>query len=143
MLSPKIDLTLNRQFTSGEIDHNVDMLNSVRYVEIDLIITDDEAMTVDEYAHIFRFETLFGKRRHKNEKNTVFDKEKRYINELETHCQRCGKELRLPWNGTMCLVNLCKECNEVMNESLGKIPWKREYEGAMDRSIKDILFNSK
>lgn len=139
MLSPKIDLTLNREFTSGEIDVNVS--NSVRYVEIDLI-TNDEAMTVDEYAHIFRFETLFGKRRHKNEKNTVFDKEKRYINELETHCQRCGKELRLPWNGIM-YFDLCRECNEAVNESLGKIPWKRDGVGLSHRNIKDDLFNSK
>lgn len=139
MLSPKIDLTLNREFTSGEIDVNIS--NSVRYVEIDLI-TDDEAMTVDEYAHIFRFETLFGKRRHQNEKNKVFDKEKRYINELKTHCQRCGKEFRLPWNDIMCF-DLCKECNDAVNESLGKIPWKREYEGLSHRNIKDDLFNSK
>ena len=82
---------------------------------------DDDNISNDEYDALVRHESIFGCRRHFNEKHDVFKKaDEAYLEEMHTHCFRCGKEIRLPWAKRH---DLCPECDEAMRN---KIPWDKK-----------------
>jgi len=140
MISSKVDLTENREFSRGDgnriipLDSNFDELIGVTYQR--------ERMSSSEYDRLRAWENIFGRRRHFTEVLDVFldKREEEYKENIRTHCYRCGKELRSPWT----MINgLCKDCNEkVMTDVNGRIPWIKQL-SARERDIKDILFNSR
>lgn len=109
MLPSNIDLTENRDFGGGETE---DTLVS--------IYLDAELMTPEQYETVIRWERIFGKKRHTNEKNSLFDEETPFIDIWRNKCQRCGKELA-PWNIT---YSLCRDCNRIVENNVQQIPWR-------------------
>ena len=107
----KIDLTERNDFSSLRVE---DVLTSM--------FLDDELVSSDEYETIVRWESIFGKERHDNEKAEIFDYNGKYERDVERHCQRCGIELRVPWK---VFYGLCKECDEFVDAGDEPLPWKR------------------
>lgn len=123
MLSRNIDLTENRDFSGGRIEFT----HLLRSIDLDA-----EVMSTDEYEVIVWWEGIFGRRRHSNEKDRVFDKEEKYLNGWRGKCERCGKPLRCPWKR---VYGLCIECNDAMEKS--RIPWIEHYgqQSSSDRTM--------
>ena len=111
MIDRKIDLTDNHDFSQGMIE--MDTLTG--------IYLDQELMTPEQYETIVRWESIFGKKRHDNRKDKIFDKDVRYERSLEDHCQRCGVELKAPWKR---FYGLCNRCNDIVQNDVQRIPWK-------------------
>lgn len=131
MLSPKIDLTEHRDFGGTRFAFTGFHPLVERWF-------DDGNISMDEYDYMCWFEGIFGKFRHKNEKNKVFDKEGAYEKELRTHCHRCGKPLRIPWK---IFYDLCEECNEIMDSDYRRIPWKSTNKEISHNIERNDLFN--
>lgn len=94
---------------------------------------DDDSMTNEEYDMIHAHESIFGRRRHINEKNAIFRKygsdEEFYLKEVRWHCARCGKVI-VPWVRSR---ELCPECESYL---AGRIPWRPKYESSLgDRTM--------
>lgn len=126
--SRNIDLTENNDFGFS---------NDFTSLEIRPISSDDilslhldssVPITYDTYLKIWEYESIFGERCHHNEFIDVFDKSEKFDNEIEYHCYRCGKPLRIPWR---MYRGLCDDCNEYIdlyrNESDldNRVPWKQ------------------
>ena len=108
MLTGNIDLTENRDFGG-----------SFQTTAMDI---PDNIMTIEDYDKIIRRETIFGKKRHTNGKHRIFGRTT-FVKNLESHCYRCGKELKLPWERNR--MELCKQCSDKVkhdNQYL-KFPW--------------------
>ena len=108
MLTGNIDLTENRDFGG-----------SFQTTAMDI---PDNIMTLEDYDKIIRRETIFGKKRHTNGKHRIFGRTT-FVKNLESHCYRCGKELKLPWERNR--MELCKQCSDKVkhdNQYL-KFPW--------------------
>lgn len=104
MLTGNIDLTENRDFGGS-------------FTPIELSKADN-IMTLEDY----RRESIFGKKRHTNGKHHIFGRTT-FVKNLESHCYRCGKELKLPWERNR--MELCKQCSDKVkhdNQYL-KFPW--------------------
>lgn len=114
MLTGNIDLTENRDFGG-----------SFQTTAMDIPIELSEAdniMTTEDYEKIIRRESIFGKKRHTNGKHRIFGRTT-FVKNLESHCYRCGKELKLPWERNR--MELCKQCSDKVkhdNQYL-KFPW--------------------
>lgn len=82
-------------------------------------------MTNEEYDGLIKWEKIFGRRQHKNQKNKIFDSETKFNKYWENTCYRCGKPIRVPWMG-----EICKNCNNHLEKtSSDRIPWKKKYSG--------------
>ena len=108
MLTENIDLTENRDFGGS--------------FQITAMDIPDNIMTLEDYDKIIRRESIFGKKRHTNGKHRIFGRTT-FVKNLEFHCYRCGKELKLPWERNR--MELCKQCSDKVkhdNQYL-KFPW--------------------
>lgn len=108
MLTGNIDLTENRDFGS-----------SFQIIEKDY---PEDTMTSEDYEKIIRRKSIFGKKTHINGKYRIFGRTT-FVKNLESHCYRCGKELKLPWERNR--MELCKQCSDKVkhdNQYL-KFPW--------------------
>lgn len=115
MISPKIDLTENREFSGGH--------SSI--MEMDTPIPDFmfyEKMTPEQMDKFLFREKYFGKFTHYNERYKIFDGERKWKEKVRTHCERCGKEIKAPWTKRF---GLCPECDDIMENS--GVPWKDRY----------------
>ena len=112
MISTNIDLTENRDFSRDRFQwliQSMDMLHSLSTKE-----------------------KIFGRTRH--ESIDVFRKsDDAWAEEMRTHCQRCGKELRIPWKRNR---DVCEECNSILERdySGSLFPWRRNGEGITESS---------
>lgn len=114
MLTGNIDLTENRDF--GGSFQITTMAIPIELSE------EDNLMTLEDYEKIIRRESIFGKKRHTNGKHHIFGRTT-FVKNLESHCYRCGKELKLPWERNR--MELCKQCSDKVkhdNQYL-KFPW--------------------
>lgn len=114
MLTGNIDLTENRDF-GGSFQ--------ITAMDIPIELSEaDNIMTLEDYDKIIRRESIFGKKRHTNEKHHIFGRTT-FVKNLESRCYRCGKELKLPWERNR--MELCKQCSDKVkhdNQYL-KFPW--------------------
>lgn len=114
MLTGNIDLTENRDF-GGSFQ--------ITAMDIPIELSEaDNIMTTEDYEKIIRRESIFGKKRHTNGKHRIFGRTT-FVKNLESHCYRCGKELKLPWERNR--MELCKQCSDKVkhdNQYL-KFPW--------------------
>ena len=117
MISTNIDLTENRDFSR---------------VHFQWLMQNGPTMSTDMYHNLSAKEKLFGIARH--ESIDVFRKsDEALAEEMRTHCQRCGKELRIPWKRNN---GVCEECNSILEkEYSGSVfPWRRNGEGITESS---------
>ena len=123
MISTNIDLTENRDFSRVNFQW---LMQSVRPIE------NGPTMSTDMYRSLSAKEKLFGIARH--ESIDIFRKsDEAWAEEMRTHCQRCGKELRIPWKRNN---GVCEECNSILEkEYSGSVfPWRRNGEGITESS---------
>ena len=123
MISTNIDLTENRDFSRVNFQW---LMQSVRPIE------NGPTMSTDMYRSLSAKEKLFGIARH--ESIDIFRKsDDVWGEEMRTHCQRCGKELRIPWKRNN---GVCEECNSILEkEYSGSVfPWRRNGEGITESS---------
>ena len=148
MLPSNIDLTekadFGRPFLIMEIP-----------VDLDLDDFDSEyKMSSNEYNSLIRWESIFGKRKHINQKWSIFPRNGLNVsygseNPYTLYCARCGKAIRIPWkiygsHHPWKNYGLCSECNEkVETETWGKIPWKHTSTSSRNDERGYDLFNSK
>ena len=117
MISTNIDLTENRDFSR---------------VHFQWLMQNDPTISTDKYHSLSAKEKLFGIARH--ESIDVFRKsDDEWAEEMRTHCQRCGKELRIPWKRNR---DVCEECNSILERdySGSVFPWRRNGEGITESS---------
>ena len=121
MLSNRIDLTANRDFG-----------HRLTIVEMDMDTFDrwyvDDSITLDEYDYHVLQEGVFGKAIHTNEKCNLFGYDK------NTVCEKCGKELKLPWAR---FYWLCRECNDDVERNAHRLPWKAYKAEVSDRRMEN------
>ena len=123
MISTNIDLTENRDFSRVNFQW---LMQNVRPIE------NGPTMSTDMYRSLSAKEKLFGIARH--ESIDIFRKsDEAWAEEMRTHCQRCGKELRIPWKRNN---GVCEECNNILEkEYSGSVfPWRRNGEGITETS---------
>ena len=123
MISTNIDLTENRDFSRVHFQW---LMQNVRLRE------NGHIMSTDMYRSLSAKEKLFGIARH--ESIDIFRKsDEAWAEEMRTHCQRCGKELRIPWKRNN---GVCEECNSILEkEYSGSVfPWRRNGEGITQSS---------
>ena len=135
MLPSNIDLTERADFGDAFLISPADL-------NLDDFDTRNE-MSTDEYDLLVWWESIFGKKRHINQKWDIFTRIN--LNGAEDSnalcCIRCGKVIRIPWKN----YGLCSECNEkIKTETWGKIPWRTMniFSSGNDERGYD-LFNSK
>ena len=120
MISTNIDLTENSDFSRVRFQWLIQSMDSLSAKE-----------------------KLFGIDRH--ESIDVFRKsDDVWTEEMRTHCQRCGKELRIPWKRNK---GVCEACNSILERdySGSVFPWRRTIEGNRQSSIGNPMdiFNMK
>ena len=149
MLPSNIDLTEKADFghpSSMSMDTPVDL-------NLDDFDTRNE-MSTDEYDLLVWWESIFGRKRHINQKWNIFPRLGLNVsygseNPHTLYCSRCGKPIRIPWKNyghhypwENC--GLCFECNEKEEtETWGKIPWKHTSTSSRNDERGYNLFNSK
>ena len=149
MLPSNIDLTERADFGADFGDVS---LISPADLNLDDIDTRNE-MSTDEYDLLVWWESIFGKKRHINQKWDIFPRLTLDVAEDPNAlcCARCGKVIRIPWKNyghryPWGNCGLCFECNEkVETETWGKIPWNRNMNNFSSRNDERgyNLFNSK
>ena len=145
MLPSNIDLTERADF--GDV-----FSISPADLNLDDFDTRNE-MSTDEYDLLVWWESIFGKKRHVNQKWDIFPRLTLDIAEDPNAlcCIRCGKVIRIPWKNyghryPWGNCGLCFECNEKgETETRGKIPWNRNMNNFSSRNDERgyNLFNSK
>ena len=123
MISTNIDLTENRDFSRAHFQW---LVQNVQLIE------NGPTMSTDMYHSLSAKEKLFGIARH--ESIDIFRKsDEEWGEEMRTHCQRCGNELRIPWKRNN---GVCEECNSILEkEYSGSVfPWRRNGEGITESS---------
>ena len=133
MLSPKVDLTEHMDFNGSSMN----IFSNIRLVEI----PDDEQelMSTEEYEWFTWWESVFGRKKHRNQKHEIFSKD---INKLMTRCPRCGKPFRIPWENIDGVCTICRKCNDEIFDLSHNLPWKRNNNpNVSERSIVYNLFN--
>lgn len=135
MISTRIDLTENRDFSGGLL-RDIDRLdNSISNAEFARWRSLQDIMTNEEYNLLRRMESMFGMRTHYSEAYNVFRKDEvGFFSNLREYCARCGKYI-FPWYRHY--RELCKECDDIINHS--KIPWKPTHQAFIRDDAKDIL----
>ena len=119
MLPRNIDLTEHRDFSGGG--------GIFMDTPIEIPLDEYQLMTCGEYERLRWWESIFGRKRHRNRKEYVFEYERKHRNEERTHCWRCGKEFRLPWDR---VNGICRKCDSEVSEESGnrwRIPWVEHY----------------
>ena len=147
MLPSNIDLTEKADFgrpSSMSMDTPIDL-------DLDDLDTRNE-MSTDEYDLLVWWESIFGRKRHINQKWDIFPRLSLSVENPHTLCcARCGKVIRIPWKNyghryPWRNCGLCFECNEKEEtETWGKIPWNRNMNKFSSRNDERgyNLFNSK
>ena len=140
MLPSNIDLTERADFGSPS------SMSMDTPVDLDLDDSDSEnKMSSNEYNSLIRWESIFGKRRHINQKWNIFPRNGLNVsygseNPYTLYCSRCGKVIRIPWKN----YGLCSECNEKREiDFKGRIPWKHTSTSSRNDEKGYDLFNSK
>jgi hypothetical protein len=132
MLSPRVDLTEHMDFSGGTIN----VMDTI----IEIPLDEYQPMTCDEYEWFKWWESIFGRRGHRNQKYEIFNL-KGTLNECKSHCYRCGKPFRIPWDN---IGGVCRKCDSEMCDSEHNIPWKNYHaQSSRTRDIAYNLFNSK
>ena len=150
MLPSNIDLTEKADFGSPS------SMSMDTPVDLDLDDFDSEyKMSSNEYNSLIKWESIFGKRRHINQKWNIFPRLGLNVsygseNPYTLYCARCGKAIRIPWKNYESHFpwknyGLCSECNEkIKTETWGKIPWNHHtYVFSRNDERGYDLFNSK
>ena len=146
MLPSNIDLTEKADFGDVSVTSYVDL-------NVDDFDTRNN-MSTDEYDSLIQWESIFGKKRHINQKWKIFPRIGLNVsynpeNPYTLYCARCGKVIRIPWKNyghhyPWENYGLCFECNEkVETETWGKIPWKHTSTSSRNDERGYNLFNSK
>lgn len=148
MLPSNIDLTERADFgrpSSMSMDTPVDL-------DLDDLDSGNK-MSSNEYNSLIRWESIFGKRKHINQKWNIFPRNGLNYgseNPYTLYCARCGKAIRIPWKNYESHFpwknyGLCSECNEkIKTETWGKIPWNHHtYAFSRNDERGYDLFNSK
>ena len=147
MLPSNIDLTERADFgspSSMSMDTPVDL-------DLDDFDTRNK-MSSNEYNSLIKWESIFGRKRHINQKWNIFPRLSLSVENPHTLCcARCGKVIRIPWKNyghryPWGNCGLCFECNEKEEtETWGKIPWNRNMNKFSSRNDERgyNLFNSK
>ena len=149
MLPSNIDLTEKADFGHPS--------STIMEIPADLDLDDFDSgnkMSSNEYNSLIRWESIFGKRKHINQKWNIFPRNDLNVsygseNPYTLYCSRCGKVIRIPWKnyGWRSLwkkQGLCSECNE--KEEIyfkGRIPWKHTSTSSRNDERGYDLFNSK
>ena len=140
MLPSNIDLTERADFGSPS------SMSMDTPVDLDLDDSDSEnKMSSNEYNSLIRWESIFGKRKHINQKWSIFPRNGLNVsygseNPYTLYCSRCGKVIRIPWKN----YGLCSECNEKREiDFKGRIPWKHTSTSSRNDERGYDLFNSK
>lgn len=116
MIPRNIDLTERGDFGERRLNHPF-VLNSINIYDL---YTRD-AISLGEYEYISRYEDIFGKRYHTNEKGVLFYDEKTYVEKLKYNCARCGKPIaHFPWKNN----DLCYTCESIVKKQVQAFPWK-------------------
>ena len=143
MLPSNIDLTERADFGRPSLTFDLN--------DLDDIDTRNE-MSTDEYDLLVWWESIFGKKRHINQKWDIFPRLTLDVAEDPNAlcCIRCGKVIRIPWKNyghhyPWGNCGLCFECNEkIETETWGKIPWSHTMNNSSrNDEIVYNLFNSK
>jgi hypothetical protein len=129
MLSPKIDLTEHMDFSGGSINL-MDTLIEIPNDEYSL-------MSSDEYEWFIWWEGIFGRKGHRNQKHEIFNPDTDPFIRSKSHCYRCGKPFRIPWDN---IGGVCRKCDSEMCDSVQAIPWKK-YSSPRERDVAYNLFN--
>jgi hypothetical protein len=108
---PKVDLTESGDFRKPSHITSLD------------IPTNYGNISLTQYNSIKRFESIFGKRYHDDERFYIFGISG-YIIKYESHCSRCGKELVIPWKRLNS--GLCPKCESDLDRSFSLFPWKNK-----------------
>lgn len=148
MLPSNIDLTEKADFGRPSL---------IMEIPVDSDLDDFDSgnkMSSNEYNSLIRWESIFGKRKHINQKWNIFPRLTLNVsygseNPYTLYCARCGKAIRIPWKnyGWRSLwknYGLCSECNE--KEEIyfkGRIPWKHTSTSSRNDERGYDLFNSK
>jgi len=108
-MDPKIDLTENRDFRKpGSYTRNlVDFPTQYQYGQYKLT----------------RLDTIFGKKCHTDRRYWIFGVIG-YIRRCESRCNRCGKELVIPWKRLNS--GLCPKCESDLDRSFRSFPWENK-----------------
>ena len=145
---------------------NIDLTEKADFGQPSLIIMDvpvgldlddfdsENKMSYNEYNSLIRWESIFGKRKHINQKWSIFPRNGLNVsygseNPYTLYCARCGKAIRIPWKNygshrPWKNYELCSECNEkIETETWGKIPWKHTSTSSRNDERGYDLFNSK
>ena len=124
---------------------------------VDLNVDDFDTrnnMSTDEYDSHIWWESIFGRKRHINQKWNIFPRNGLNVsygseNPHTLYCSRCGKVIRIPWkNYGWCSLwkkqGLCFECSEKGEiDFKGRIPWKHTSTSSRNDERGYDLFNSK
>ena len=151
MLPSNIDLTEKADFGRPSF--------TIMEMPVDLDLDDfdsENKMSSNEYNSLIRWESIFGKRKHINQKWSIFPRNGLNVsygseNPYTLYCARCGKAIRIPWKNYGCFspwknYNLCFESNDkVETEVKSKIPWDHTMDSPSSRNDEKgyNLFNSK
>ena len=145
MLPSNIDLTERADFGDAFLISPADL-------NLDDFDTRNE-MSTDEYDLLVWWESIFGKKRHINQKWDIFPRLTLDVaeNPYTLYCARCGKAIRIPWKNYESHYpwknyGLCSECNEkIKTETWSKIPWSHTMNNFSSRNDERgyNLFNSK
>lgn len=133
MLSSRVDLTAHMDFSRRTIH----ILPEPQDAEI--LDDEHELMSVDKYDWLIWWEGIFGRRGHRNQKYEIFDS-KGILNEIRSHCYRCGKPFRTPWDN---IGGVCRKCNDEICDSGHTLPWKKHNASPIEGNIIYNLFNSR
>lgn len=133
MISSKIDLTENRDFSGGLGRLSDFIMNtSLSSEEFNRVRALQDSMSNEDYRLLEQFEKIFGKIHQDNDFYNVFKSDEYKIRyEKSTCCARCGKWL-FPWL-RKSNMNTCPDCDEIID---GRLPWKRQQD-SWDREIDD------
>ena len=149
MLPSNIDLTEKADFGRPSL---------IMEIPVDSDLDDFDSgnkMSSNEYNSLIRWESIFGKRKHINQKWNIFPRLNLNVsygseNPYTLYCARCGKAIRIPWKNYESHFpwkndGLCSECNEkIKTETWGKIPWNHHtYAFSRNDERGYDLFNSK
>lgn len=149
MLPSNIDLTEKADFGRPSL---------IMEIPVDSDLDDFDSgnkMSSNEYNSLIRWESIFGKRKHINQKWNIFPRNGLNVsygseNPYTLYCARCGKAIRIPWKNygshrPWKNYGLCSECNEkIKTETWGKIPWNHHtYTSSRNDERGYDLFNSK
>ena len=136
---------------------NIDLTEKADFGQPSLIIIDvpvgldlddfdsENKMSSNEYNSLIRWESIFGRKRHINQKWNIFPRLGLNVsygseNPHTLYCARCGKVIRIPWKN----YGLCSECNEKREiDFKGRIPWKHASTSSRNDERGYNLFNSK